>query len=138
MRWLLLFKRSGSCRPIRYSTPCTLSTEVPLEPSYRVFCPIKISLSLPEVQKAAFKLPADEDEMCSDMIIQAQERKKCFTRLLELVRPLIGPLKRFEGAIDIIVQTHDGIANLIWDPFRMVITVASDFFKTSESLIMIL
>ena len=73
--------------------------------------------------------------MCLDMIIQAQRRKKCFTRLLELVRPSIDPLKRSEGAIDIIVQTHSGIASLIWGPLRMVIIVD---FKTLEGLAMIL
>ena len=73
--------------------------------------------------------------MCLDMIIQAQGRKKCFARLLEFVRPSIDPPKRFEGAIDIITQTHGGIASPIWGPLRMVITVG---FKTLESLVMIL
>ena len=45
---------------------------------------------------------------------------------------------RFEGAIDVIAQTHSGVASLIWDPFRMVITVASDYCMTLESLATIL
>ena len=93
--------------------------------------------SLPDAQKAAFKIPADAG-MCLEMIIQAQGRKKGFTRLMELLKPLIDPLKRFEGAIDIIMQTHGGIASPIWGPLRMAITMASDHFKTLESLAMIL
>lgn len=76
--------------------------------------------------------------MCLDMIIQAQGRKKGFTRLMELVKPLIDPLKRFEAAIDVIIQTHGAIASPIWGPLRMAITMASDHFKTLESLAMIL
>ena len=36
---------------------------------------------------------------------------KSFTRPLELVRPSIDPLKRFEGARDIIAQAHGGTAS---------------------------
>lgn len=93
--------------------------------------------SLPDAQKAAFKVPANAG-MCLDMIIQAQGRKKGFTRLMELVKPLIDPLKRFEAAIDVIMQTHGAIASPIWGPLRMVITMASDHYKTLESLAMIL
>ena len=57
---------------------------------------------------------------------------------MELLKPLIDPLKRFEGAIDIVMQTHGGIARPIWGPLRMAITMASDHFKTLESLAMIL
>ena len=93
--------------------------------------------SLTDAQKAAFKVPANA-ETCLDMIVQAQGRKNSFTRLLELLRPLIDPLKRFEGAIDIIAQIHGGIASPIWGPLRMAITMANDHFKTLESLAMIL
>lgn len=92
---------------------------------------------LPDAQKAASKVPANAG-MCLDMIIQAQGRKRGFIRLMELIRPLIEPLKHFEGAIDVIMQTHGGIASPIWGPLRMVITMASDHFKTLESLAMIL
>ncbi len=54
--------------------------------------------SLTDAQKAAFKVPANA-ETCLDMISQAQGRKKGFTRLMELLKPLIDPLKRFEAAI---------------------------------------
>lgn len=93
--------------------------------------------SLPDAQKAKFKVPANAN-MCLDMIVQAQGRKKGFTRLMELVKPLIDPLKRFKAAIDVIMQTHGGIASPIWGPLRMAITMASDHFKTLESLAMVL
>ena len=93
--------------------------------------------SLPDTQRAAFKVPANAG-MCLDMIVVAQGRKKGFTRLMNLVKPLIDPLKRFEAAIDIIMQTHGAIASPIWGPLRMAITMASDHFKTLESLAMIL
>ena len=93
--------------------------------------------SLTPAQKGAFKVPADAG-MCLDMIFQAQGRKKAFTQLLELIRPLIDPLKRFEGAIDVIVQTNGGIASPIWGPLRMAIKLASDHIKTLESLAMVL
>lgn len=57
---------------------------------------------------------------------------------MELMRPLIDPLKRFEGAIDVLVQTHGGVASPIWGPIRMAITLASDHYKILESLAMIL
>ena len=82
---------------------------------------------------AALKIPADAG-MCFNMIIQAQGRKKGLTQLLGLVWPLIDPLLRFKGAIDIIAQTHGGVATSTWGPLRMVITVAIDHLKTLESL----
>ena len=93
--------------------------------------------SLTAAQKASFKVP-ENAETCLDMISQAQGRKKGFTRLMELLKPLIDPLKRFEAAIDVIMQTHGAIASPIWGPLRMAITMASDHFKTLESLAMIL
>ena len=32
---------------------------------------------------------------------------------MELTRPLSGPLERFEGAIDVLMQTHGVVASLI-------------------------
>jgi len=78
--------------------------------------------ALPDSQKATFKAPANADA-CVNMIIRAQGRKRGFTRLMELIRPLIDPLKRFEGAIDILIQTHGAVASPIWGPLRMAITV---------------
>lgn len=78
--------------------------------------------TLPESQKAGFVAPANADA-CLGLIIRAQGRKKGFSRLMELLRPLIDPLKRFEGAIDVITQTHGAVASPIWGPIRIAITV---------------
>ena len=61
------------------------------------------TLSAP--QRADFNAPANADT-CLNMIIQAQRRKRRSTRLLSLIRPLVDPLRRFEGAIDVLMQTH--------------------------------
>ena len=79
-------------------------------------------VALPEAQKAAFTASASPDA-CLNLIIQAQGRKRGFTRLMELMRPLIDPLKRFEGAIDVLIQTHGALLSPIWGPLRMAITV---------------
>ncbi|KAL6715489.1 hypothetical protein ACLMJK_006450 [Lecanora helva] len=92
---------------------------------------------LPDSQKATFKAPANADT-CLAMIVKAQSRKKGFTRLMELFRPLIEPLKRFEGTIDVLTQTHGALASPIWGPLRMAILIASDHFKTLESLTLVL
>lgn len=84
--------------------------------------------SLPDPQRAAFKAPANADT-CLNMIIRAQGRKRGFTRLMELIRPLIDPLKRFEGAIDVLIQTHGAVASPIWGPLRMAITVRLPWLK---------
>ena len=78
--------------------------------------------ALPESQKAGFTAPANPDA-CLNLIIQAQGRKKGFTRLMELMRPLIDPLKRFEGAIDVLIQTHGALLSPVWGPLRLAITV---------------
>ena len=78
--------------------------------------------ALPESQKAGFTSPANPDA-CLNLIIQAHGRKKGFTRLMELMRPLIDPLKRFEGAIDVLIQTHGALLSPVWGPLRLAITV---------------
>lgn len=93
--------------------------------------------SLPENQRIAYRAPADA-ETCLNVIIKAQSRRRGFTRLMELMRPLIEPLKRFEGAIDVLVQTHGGVASPIWGPIRLAVNMASEHFKALESLAMIL
>ena len=78
------------------------------------------TLSAP--QRAVFNAPANA-ETCLNMIIQAQGRKRGLTRFLSLLHPLIDPLRRFEGAIDVLMQTHGAVASPIWGPLRMAITV---------------
>ena len=73
-----------------------------------------------------------------DIIKRAQGRKKGFDRLMLTLRPLIEPLKRFESAIDVMVQTNSGIASPIWGPLRIVITLASDRMATLQNLAILL
>jgi hypothetical protein len=80
--------------------------------------------ALSPAQQLAFKAPATVDQ-CLQVLADNRNRKKAFTRILEFFRPLIDPLKRFEGAIDVVVQTSSGIASPIWGPLRLAITVCS-------------
>ncbi|KAF7505478.1 hypothetical protein GJ744_000725 [Endocarpon pusillum] len=77
--------------------------------------------SLSDTQRKTFSTPATPEE-CLDLIRQAQGRKK-YDRFIVALRPLIEPLKRFEGSIDVLVQAQSGIASPIWGPLRMVVTV---------------
>lgn len=69
-----------------------------------------------------FRAPTTVDE-CLQVLSLHRVRKRRFTRIFEFLQPLISPLKRFEGAIDVIVQTNAGIASPIWGPLRIAITV---------------
>lgn len=77
---------------------------------------------LSSVERAGFTAPTSADD-CLAQIRQAQAHKKGFNRLMTTLRPVIEPLKRFEGAIDVLMQTNSGIASPIWGPLRAVVTV---------------
>lgn len=78
---------------------------------------------LSTAQRETFVAPAKPED-CLELIRQAQGRKK-YDRLMVALRPLIEPLKRFEGSIDVLVQAQSGIASPIWGPLRIVVTVCS-------------
>ena len=78
--------------------------------------------SLTPEQAKDFKTPASLEE-CLDIITQAAARTSRFSNLLQLFRPVITPLKRFEGTLDVIVQVNSGIASPIWGPLKAAITV---------------
>lgn len=59
-------------------------------------------------------------------------------KVLEALRPLIEPLKRFEGAVDVLVQTNGTCCSPIWGPIRIVVTLAGDHLKSVEKLTKIL
>lgn len=67
---------------------------------------------LSAAQKKIFTAPATAED-CLELILQAQGRKK-FDRFMVALRPLIEPLKRFEGSIDVLVQAQSGILSPIW------------------------
>jgi hypothetical protein len=77
---------------------------------------------LKPTERGAFKAPASAQD-CISLLTKTQRRKAKLARILELLRPAIEPLKRFEGAIDVVVQVNAGIASPIWGPLRVVITV---------------
>ncbi|KAI1455802.1 hypothetical protein F4805DRAFT_468530 [Annulohypoxylon moriforme] len=79
--------------------------------------------SLGPAERDAFQTPASPDD-CMAVLLATQRRKTKLARILSLIRPVIGPLKRFEGAIDVIVQ--------------IVITLSADHFRTLESIAMII
>lgn len=79
--------------------------------------------SLGPSERAAFQVPTSPDD-CMAVLLATQRRKSKLTRLLELMKPAIEPLKRFESAVDVIVQVNAGIASPIWGPLRIVITVS--------------
>lgn len=80
-----------------------------------------ISRLKPE-QAVAFKAPTNLQD-CLDILTKAESRRSRTSRILGLFQPLIDPLKRFEGAIDVLVQTNSGIAAPVWGPIRMALTV---------------
>ncbi|KAI3319310.1 hypothetical protein HD806DRAFT_290164 [Xylariaceae sp. AK1471] len=92
---------------------------------------------LKPAERGAFKAPASAQE-CIALLTKTQRRKTKLMRILDLLRPALDPLKRFEGAIDVVVQVNAGIASPIWGPLRVVITLAANYFSTLESIVMII
>lgn len=93
--------------------------------------------SLGPSERGAFQAPASPDD-CIALLLATQRRKSKLARILDLIKPAIDPLKRFESAIDVIVQVNAGIASPIWGPLRIVITLSADHFRTLESIAMII
>ncbi|XXH02413.1 hypothetical protein Hte_008788 [Hypoxylon texense] len=93
--------------------------------------------SLGPTEREAFRAPASPDD-CMAVLLATQRRKTKLTRILDLMKPAIDPLKRFESAIDVIVQVNAGIASPIWGPLRIVVTLSADHFRTLESIAMII
>ncbi|KAI5864936.1 hypothetical protein GGS23DRAFT_604380 [Durotheca rogersii] len=88
-------------------------------------------------ERAGFRAPASPDD-CMAVLLATQRRKTKLARILDLMRPAIDPLKRFESAIDVVVQVNAGIASPIWGPLRVVVTLCADHFHTLESVAMII
>ena len=77
--------------------------------------------SLTASQKAGFVAPANADD-CMKLIAKSH-RVRGFSRVLNVMRPIIDPLRRFETVIDVLVQTNGGLCSPIWGPLRFAITV---------------
>ncbi|MCJ1357578.1 MAG: hypothetical protein MMC33_007574 [Icmadophila ericetorum] len=96
-------------------------------------------ISLPSKQRATF-LSSTTAEECIALVSAAKDGRKRLglTKFLDVLRPLIEPLKIFESAIDIIVQTNGTFCSPIWGPIRIVLTLADDHLKSVEKLAKIL
>lgn len=78
--------------------------------------------SLDPDKQREFQAPATV-EACLQVLSINGTRKRGFTRIAKFLEPVIDPLKRLEGTLDVIVQVNCGIASPIWGPLRMAITV---------------
>jgi len=77
--------------------------------------------SLTPAQRKEFQSPASAEAcLCA---IENSKRNRRLTRILERMRPVIQPLNRFEGVIDVLVQTNGGIGSPIWGPLKFAATV---------------
>jgi hypothetical protein len=77
---------------------------------------------LSEKQKTQFMAAATPQD-CLTIIEKARYKRRKTEQLLAFLQPIIEPLKRFEGTIDVVVQINTGITSPIWGPLRMGITV---------------
>jgi hypothetical protein len=77
---------------------------------------------LSDKQKTQFMAAATPQD-CLAIIEKARYKRRKTERLLAFLNPVIEPLKRFEGTIDVVVQVNTGITSPIWGPLRMGITV---------------
>jgi hypothetical protein len=77
---------------------------------------------LSDKQKTQFMAAATPQD-CLIIIENARYKRRKTERLLACLQPVIEPLKRFEGTIDVVIQVNTGITSPIWGPLRMGITV---------------
>ncbi|GIK05275.1 hypothetical protein Aspvir_009379 [Aspergillus viridinutans] len=89
--------------------------------------------SLDPDKQREFQAPATV-EACLQVLSTNGTRKRGFTRIAEFLGPVIDPLKRLEGTLDVIVQVNAGIASPIWGPLRMAITIACQHLSALERL----
>lgn len=92
---------------------------------------------LPPAAQQSLKDTTDA-ESCLNIIRLAQGRRKGYDRLLLTLQGLIHPIKRFENAIDVVVQVNSGIASPIWGSLRLVFGLASERLATLQNIIILL
>jgi hypothetical protein len=93
--------------------------------------------TLPPEHRETFKAPANSDE-CMQLIAKAQLRNRKFDRLARILQPLVDPLRRFEGSIDMLIQTNSTFASPVWGPLKAVLTIISDRLSTLQNLAVLL
>ena len=79
--------------------------------------------SLPAAEREAFMAPAHVDDCMEKIRLVRHRHRHGYHKLVETLRPVIEPLKHFEGAVDVLSQTNSGILSPVWGPIRAVITV---------------
>lgn len=79
--------------------------------------------SLPVAARQAFMAPASVDECMEKIRLVRYRQRNGYFQLMETLRPIIEPLKRFEGVIDVLSQTNSGMLSPIWGPIKAVVTV---------------
>ncbi|MCJ1405626.1 hypothetical protein MMC11_008854, partial [Xylographa trunciseda] len=92
----------------------------------------------PKAPSAAWQLALEKHLATLSLDNSKRRKRDSFIRVLEALRPILEPLKRFEGAIDVLVQTNGVFCSPVWGPIRMVITMAGDHLKSVEKLARIL
>ncbi|KAF8854808.1 hypothetical protein BDZ45DRAFT_596539, partial [Acephala macrosclerotiorum] len=92
--------------------------------------------SLTPSQQATFKPPANAED-CLDILTKSQ-RRRGYTKVLDAIRPVIQPLKRFENVIDVIIQTNGAMGSPIWGPVKLALMAAYDHLETIEKLAQLL
>lgn len=71
-------------------------------------------------------------------ILTKSQRRRGYTKVLEVIRPVIEPLKRFENVIDVVVQTNGAMGSPIWGPVKLAMMAANDHLETIEKLAQLL
>jgi NACHT domain len=89
--------------------------------------------TLPPKHKAVFCAPACPED-CLLLVRQAQLRQRKFDKLTCTLEPLIVPLKRFEGSIDVLTQTSSLFVSPVWGPLRCVIGLLCDRLAALSSV----
>ncbi|RHZ55535.1 uncharacterized protein CDV56_101100 [Aspergillus thermomutatus] len=83
---------------------------------------VKYVKSLDPDKQREFQAPATV-EACLQILSTNGTRKRGFTRIAEFLGPVIDPLNRLEGTLDVIVQVNAGIASPIWALERLAFIV---------------
>ncbi|KAI1139296.1 hypothetical protein F5Y05DRAFT_381436 [Hypoxylon sp. FL0543] len=90
--------------------------------------------SLPPAERKAFMAPATVDDCMVKIHAVRHRHRQIYHRLVEKLRPVIEPLQRFQGAIDVACQVSPSLMSPVWGPIRAVITLASDRIATLQTL----
>jgi hypothetical protein len=69
--------------------------------------------------------PATVDECMTKIHVVRHRQRQSYHKMVEALSPLIVPLDRFQGAINIVCQMNPQILSPVWGPICAVITVGA-------------